>query len=117
MRSLATDFMASPSPETLFMQHLACGIADARRLHKRRTLRAGAAHLKSRTPVFRPLLLGYNGAANTGADACVIEMGRHLMQETIDTYANFPSNTHLKNWDAYLPPLSGRIENLLSRYS
>lgn len=74
MHSLTTEFLQSAAPEQTFLRHLQSGIEHARRKKNRRSL----AVASSGQVIFRPLLLGYNGAANTGADVRVIEMLRQF---------------------------------------
>ncbi|WP_211474782.1 polysaccharide pyruvyl transferase family protein [Collimonas humicola] len=45
------------------------------------------------------------------------QMGLELMAETAATYADFPASPLPGCWDAYLPPLSERVEKILCRYS
>ena len=74
MPSLLPEFLQSSAPELTFLRHMEEGMDRARQRTVRRTL----AGRHSQGPVFRPLLLGYNGAANTGADVRVIEMLRQF---------------------------------------
>jgi polysaccharide pyruvyl transferase WcaK-like protein len=45
------------------------------------------------------------------------QMGIQIMQEAVNTYQNFPPSNRPETWDAYLPPLSSRVEKLLNRYA
>jgi polysaccharide pyruvyl transferase WcaK-like protein len=72
--NLQSELLSSSSAETTFFNHLTkVAAAGKARGNHSRTL-----DVRSGKPQFRPLLVGYNGAANTGADVRVIEMLRQF---------------------------------------
>ncbi len=79
MSPLLAAFLKSCTPEQTFLGHLHDAIERARAAnkHKRPARHQPMSQVSSRF-TFRPLLLGYNGASNTGADVRVIEMLRQF---------------------------------------
>jgi polysaccharide pyruvyl transferase WcaK-like protein len=63
------QFLQSPEPEITFLSHMLETISERRG-------KSGGSRADPGVTVFHPLLLGYNGAGNTGSDLRVIEIIR-----------------------------------------
>lgn len=75
MSPFLNEFLNAISPEAAYLDHLRSVIQRARSAG---SARYANGHFRSPNAVFQPLLLGYNGASNTGADVRVIEMLRQF---------------------------------------
>lgn len=83
MNLLEQQFLRSPEPEVTFYQHLENAIATASTINQSRMTAYSAAKYRP----FKPLLLGYTGAGNIGADVRVAEIIRQF--KTIFSHVGF----------------------------
>ena len=100
MSFLEQQFLQAAAPEATFCQHLENAIATASTTSQNKTLLNSRAKYRP----FRPLLLGYTGAGNIGADVRVAEIVRQF--KTIFSHVGFDPGLMVLGFNLNEPSLN-----------